>query len=411
MMLNIADIPVAATLSRREAGARRWDCVVIGSGPAGAVAARELARQDCKVLLVEKSQHPRYKVCGGCVSAATLELLGELGLGAMAAALPAAVTDRLQLCTPHSEVTAALPRGLAISRQTLDTALVMAAIECGAHYLDRTAAQLQVGSSHRRVRLRDTEGDQLLETRLVLAADGLAGSSLAHDSRFAVEVSTGSRIGLGALLANDGAEQAWPVEQSTIGMHYAPGGYLGLVRVEHDWLNVAAAFDPEYVRACGGPAGAVARHLATTGTPCPERLCQAEYSGTPALTRRRRRLAGEGVFVIGDCGGYVEPFTGEGMLWAVVSARLVVPLAVRGIRQWSNSLADEWELLYRRRVGRKQTACRLIAMLSRHATLSGAVARLMALQPAVARCAVRCVAGANAGSNLLPGRQPVRECR
>ena len=44
-----------------EAGDRLWDAVVIGAGPAGAVAARELAAAGVGVLLVDRASFPRWK--------------------------------------------------------------------------------------------------------------------------------------------------------------------------------------------------------------------------------------------------------------------------------------------------------------------------------------------------------------
>ncbi len=46
----------------------RYDCIIVGSGPAGASAAYHLSRQGHSVLLLEKAALPRYKPCGGGVS-------------------------------------------------------------------------------------------------------------------------------------------------------------------------------------------------------------------------------------------------------------------------------------------------------------------------------------------------------
>ncbi len=46
----------------------RYDCIVVGAGPAGASAAYHLSKQGYKVLLLEKASLPRYKPCGGGVS-------------------------------------------------------------------------------------------------------------------------------------------------------------------------------------------------------------------------------------------------------------------------------------------------------------------------------------------------------
>ena len=71
---------VAAMITAEEAAARSWDAVVVGAGPAGSVAARELARRGVSVLLVDKATFPRAKVCGCCLNAAALDTLAKIGL-------------------------------------------------------------------------------------------------------------------------------------------------------------------------------------------------------------------------------------------------------------------------------------------------------------------------------------------
>ena len=46
-----------------------YDALVVGMGPAGSAAAYELSRAGLSVLALDKEQHPRYKVCGGGLSA------------------------------------------------------------------------------------------------------------------------------------------------------------------------------------------------------------------------------------------------------------------------------------------------------------------------------------------------------
>ena len=57
----------------------RWPVVVVGAGPAGALAALGLARQGVPVLLVERRRFPRWKVCGACLSGQALAALAEAG--------------------------------------------------------------------------------------------------------------------------------------------------------------------------------------------------------------------------------------------------------------------------------------------------------------------------------------------
>ena len=44
---------------------RAFDAIVVGAGPAGSTAARELAAAGARTLVVERAAWPRYKACGG----------------------------------------------------------------------------------------------------------------------------------------------------------------------------------------------------------------------------------------------------------------------------------------------------------------------------------------------------------
>src|SRR5882724_2418075 len=72
-------LPVS--LSALTMAQRSWEVIVIGAGPAGAMAAYELARRSLRVLLVDKSAFPRPKVCGCCLNGQALALLQTRGLG------------------------------------------------------------------------------------------------------------------------------------------------------------------------------------------------------------------------------------------------------------------------------------------------------------------------------------------
>ena len=67
------------------------------------------------------------------------------------------------------------------------------------------------------------------------------------------------------------------------------------------------------------------------------------WRGTPILTRRSVRLIHERVFVLGDAAGYVEPFTGEGMAWAIKSARMATPWILESMREWNQTRAVGWD--------------------------------------------------------------------
>ncbi|MGH7259019.1 MAG: FAD-dependent oxidoreductase, partial [Nitrospiraceae bacterium] len=56
---------------------KEYDVVVVGMGPAGAAAAYDLSRAGLSVLALDKQRHPRYKVCGGGLSARIESIIGN----------------------------------------------------------------------------------------------------------------------------------------------------------------------------------------------------------------------------------------------------------------------------------------------------------------------------------------------
>jgi flavin-dependent dehydrogenase len=337
----------------------KWDAVVIGAGPAGSVTARELARRGCRVLLLDKAKFPRAKVCGCCLNGAAIGTLDRLGLGhVLEGAVP---LDRVSLAAGSRFAQLRLSRGVALSRDLFDSRLVEAAVRAGVEF--RAGVMVNRAS------------DNLSQSRVVIVASGLTGGD--------ANAETGSRIGAGVVLPADAVPEFYGAR--TIYMATGRGGYVGLVRVENDRLDVAAAFDAAFVRSAGGLGLAAEAILREAGWPIPIELADAAWKGTPALTRRPARLATRGMFVVGDAAGYVEPFTGEGMAWAVMSAAALALIAARAVRQWDDELVREWEAMHRRIVGRRQRVCRIVSRVLRSPRLTGLVVRCLRQFPALSR--------------------------
>ena len=131
-----------------------------------------------------------------------------------------------------------------------------------------------------------------------------------------------------------------------------------------------AAFDRPHLIAAGGPAACAAEVLAEAGfDPIPE-AADASWRATPALTRRSTPPAAERLLLLGDAAGYVEPFTGEGMGWALMGAQAVVPLVLQGQREWSRDLERAWARRHARLIGSRQRFCHGLAFALRRPGLS-----------------------------------------
>ena len=369
-----------------EAARRMWSVLIVGAGPAGATAARELARRGVDVLLVDRATFPRWKVCGCCLNGNALATLERIGLGDLPARNAACPLDDMKLSAKGREARFALTGSVSLSRETFDAALIAEAMRAGAAFLPGATATLADGTAITRVvKLSNRDSHVHVAVHVLLAADGLGGTLLARASENVARPEPGARIGAGVVTPT--APEFY--RRGTLYMTCGAGGYLGLVRLEDGRLDLAAAFDPAWLRRLGGPGAAASQLLWDAGWPAPLDLPALPWRGTPALTRQARRLAAERVFVLGDAAGYVEPFTGEGMAWALASGVAVVPLVIRAVSAWQDNLRREWTVRYQRVVTRRQTACRFAAAVLRHPRIAGAVVALLARVPVLAAPFVR----------------------
>jgi menaquinone-9 beta-reductase len=347
---------------------------VIGAGPAGAMAACQIARQGHSVLLIDKSAFPRDKVCGCCLSAAALRTLrdGRMGFGDD---FSRAELRWMCVAAAGRAATLPLPAGAVVSRADFDAHLVRTAVAAGVDFLPRTCARSTHVQPETRVAAAVCGAEELeMHARVLLVAEGLHGQLLRGDP--SLRVRPDARIGMATTLQGERAAYA----PRTVYMACGEAGYVGLVRLADGSLHIAAAIDPAVTRQIGvaHAAGSIIQHA---GLPVLNTLEDAGWHGTAPLTRIRGQLAAHRMFLLGDAAGYVEPFTGEGIAWALAAGRAVAPLAVAGIRQWSDRSIQQWTALLHRLVRQRQFICRIASGMLRHPKLVCHAIRVLSWAP------------------------------
>ncbi len=296
-----------------------YDVVVVGAGPAGAGAARAAARAGARTLLLERAELPRYKTCGG----------GLIGVSADVAELD--LQPLVRASASHLELTldgawamrrrapGGVPMFRLINRAEFDAALTAAAVAEGAELrtgavvtgIDDDTSPTSPGVT---VQIRGSGG---VRARSVIGADGSA-------SRLA------SYVGVQAGQVDLGLEGEFPAPDDrwalTVLLDWGPvPGSYGWVFPKGDVLTVGVIGSRQYSAQLRLYYARLLGRLGLSGvTP----LIQTGH-----LTRVRTPdspLRRGSVLVAGDAAGLLEPWTREGISFALRSGRLAGEAAAGG---------------------------------------------------------------------------------
>jgi len=311
-----------------------YDVVVCGAGPAGATAARELARAGVKVLLCEKQKLPRYKPCGGGLTGKTWEEL-EPGWEELVEDTACRVIFYHREDDPI-EVAFDRPVVKLVMRERFDELLVRQAAAAGAEVRDGCRVE---GVVEEEPWVRVYTGQEVLLARVIIGADGAR-------SLVAGQLSFRPSRALGVALECELPVSPSVLEQYRHSLLLSYGniasGY-GWVFPKGDHLSVGIGSFSRKVKDLKALFQQFCRRL---GLPVsPEAYCRAAVipsalPGEPVLHTCRGLL-------VGDAAGLVDPFSGEGIYYALKSGRLAAQAVIsflRGegdLRSYSSSVQNE----------------------------------------------------------------------
>jgi geranylgeranyl reductase family protein len=285
-----------------------WDVAVIGAGPAGAMAALAAASLGKRVVILERFGIPRYKTCAGGLVGAAMNALPS-GFSPPVQAVAKSFTFSLR-GSPERTRTSSVPLVNLVRRDEFDAALVDEAVAAGATVYDNTAVtRLTAGADAMRVTTRN-RGD--INARVVVGADGSAGRSAAYVGVVLDQVD----LGLEVELVPPGDQSAAWADRILIDWGTIPGAYAW-VFPKGDTLSVGVIAErghPDLTRSY------LRDFLARLGLDQ-----QAAVVSSGHLTRCRTRdspLYRDRVLVAGDAAGLLEPWTREGISFALRSGTI-----------------------------------------------------------------------------------------
>ncbi len=330
------------------------DVLIVGAGPAGAVAGAILARSGARVCLVDRAMFPRDKLCGDTVNPGTLARLEALGLAEDIEARGLRVDGMLVTGEGDVAIAGRYPdrrSGRAIVRRDLDWLLLQRAIAAGCAFEPGVAVRRPIVDNGRpqpvvRGAIAGTgASSRELRARITIAADGLR-STIAFGLGLARHPARPRRWAIGGYFENfapgltpgltPGSDPP-----STFGeMHVRCGRYIGVAPVPGGLTNVclvrpAGPADAELA----DPAAMLVRELARDRA-LRDRADGARLVGPPVvlgpLAVDVRDTAIDGLLLAGDAAGFIDPMTGDGLRFATRGGELAAAAALEVLEHgWS----------------------------------------------------------------------------
>jgi geranylgeranyl reductase family protein len=347
-----------------------FDVAIVGGGPAGSSCAAFCAAAGLRTAIFEREKFPREKVCGDCINPACWPILRRLDVAERMRDLPHGKLSRVDFIgITGQRISVALPADenaeIAIKRSLFDHVLLERARELDASVFESATITALTSPDPRNDHWKISVGNEVVKSRTLVAADG-RNSTVARLCGL-LPRPTRERVALQSHLPlpHDFGDR--------VVLEFRPEGYSGQAPVGDGQLNVCLVSVPKQIASLRTWAeqrfGISSDHAWRTITP---------------LTREPISPAQPALFFVGDAARVVEPFTGEGIYYALGSGELAAKaIALQGDGRNADDVAIAYSAahaqLYRGRLW--------INRLARAAVLSPRIAsaflRVARFQPAL----------------------------
>jgi len=302
------------------------DVLVVGAGPAGALAAWRLASRGVRVMLVDREQFPRHKLCGDTLNPGAVALLRSLSLGdsPVETALPLA---GMLVTGPHARVEARYGgeiTGRAIERRVFDKWLLSRAIAAGVQFEDRVTVRSPIADGSNaepwvrgvKATLHGSRREIEIAGRLTLAADGRS-SVIARSLGLAWHPKAPRRWAFGTYAS--GVTGTLDLGE----MHIRGRKYVGVAPLSADLVNVCVVTGRP---PSGRAALEVVKAELQADPELRDRFARARFEAPVTvlgpLAVRAKSCGVNGVLLAGDAAGFVDPMTGDGLHLAMKGSLL-----------------------------------------------------------------------------------------
>lgn len=361
------------------------DVLIIGGGLAGLTAAIHLSKIGLHVIVLEKNEYPKHKVCGEYISNEVLPYLKWLDID-ITQLHPTNIT-KLQLSTHKgSTINGKLPLGgFGISRYTLDAYLYKKAIANGSKIIQENAETVVFNENQFTV---TTANQTILKAEIVIGAFGKRSNMDQKLSRNFIHKKS-------SWLAVK-AHYSGFYPNDVVGLHNFKGGYCGVSKVENDTINICYLADYETFKkhkniaeyqkevVCQNPQLKVIFENAKLLFDTPLTISQISFDKKDNVDNH--------ILMIGDTAGLIHPLCGNGMAMAIHSAKIASELIgnyfsnkIQSRTELECKYSEEWNFNFKKRLKNGRILANLLQNKKRSVLLMRIVSVFPFLLPIIIR--------------------------
>ena len=355
----------------------QFDVIIIGGGLAGLTSAIHLAKENCKVLLIEKNDYPKHKVCGEYVSNEVLPYLKYLDFNPFD--FDAKQITSFELTTHNNKsIKANLPLGgFGMSRYEMDFQLYKLALKNGVEVIKDSVIDVDFKTD---IFHLQTKLNHQFQSRIVIGAFGKRSNL---DIKFQRKFITKKSPYLGVKIHASG-----DFPEDKVALHNFKGGYCGVSKVENDHINLCYITDFEAFKKYKDIdtfqeevlfKNSALKAIFKNSKPefeQPLTISQISFETKSPVENH--------IIMCGDTAGMIHPLCGNGMGMAIRSAQLASQLIIDYLQEKIESredLENQYTKRWKKTFSLRLKAGHAIAYLFRQNWLAPKLLRLLSWFP------------------------------
>jgi flavin-dependent dehydrogenase len=296
--------------------------MIIGGGLAGLTAAIHLSKMGLKVVLIEKNEYPKHKVCGEYISNEVASYFDWLSLS-ISELNPTSITKLHFSIVNGKSMFCDLPLGgFGISRFALDAFLHKKAVENGCEVIQDNVESVIFGNNNFTI---TTSMNRVLNSEIVIGAFGKRSNmDLKLNRNFIQKKSHWLAVK---------AHYSGDYSNDLVGLHNFEGGYCGVSKVENDTINICylASYETfknyKNIEEYQNQVVAKNRHLELILKN--SKLLFDKPLTISQVSFDKKETVDNHILMIGDTAGLIHPLCGNGMAMAIHSAQIVSQLIIK----------------------------------------------------------------------------------